>query len=54
MRSVAGDLAEEVKLIDDFTHPKTVGGGQQRWDGYGELRGERSEALSAWGGTGTA
>lgn len=24
VRSVAGDLAEEVKLIDDFTHPKTV------------------------------
>ena len=23
MRDVAGDLAEEVKLIDKFTHPKT-------------------------------
>lgn len=24
VRSVAGDLVEETKLIDDFTHPKTV------------------------------
>lgn len=24
VRGVAGDLVEEVKLIDDFTHPKTV------------------------------
>lgn len=26
VRAVAGDLVEEVKLIDSFTHPKTVGG----------------------------
>lgn len=26
VRDIAGDLAEEVKLIDDFTHPKTVSG----------------------------
>ena len=26
VRGIAGDLAEEVKLIDNFTHPKTVGG----------------------------
>ncbi len=26
VRGVAGDLVEEVKLIDDFTHPKTVWG----------------------------
>ena len=24
VRGIAGDLVEEVKLIDDFTHPKTV------------------------------
>ena len=24
VRTVAGDLVEETKLIDDFTHPKTV------------------------------
>lgn len=27
VRSVAGDLVEEVKLLDTFTHPKTVRGG---------------------------
>lgn len=27
VRGIAGDLAEEVKLIDNFTHPKTVGRG---------------------------
>jgi hypothetical protein len=27
VRTIAGDLVEEVKLIDNFTHPKTVGGG---------------------------
>ena len=26
VRGIAGDLAEEVKLIDAFTHPKTVSG----------------------------
>ena len=30
VRGIAGDLAEEVKLIDDFTHPKTV---RDRGDG---------------------
>jgi len=25
VRTIAGDLVEEVKLIDNFTHPKTVG-----------------------------
>ena len=37
MRGIAGDLAEEVKLIDTFTHPKTVraraAGVLEGWDG---------------------
>lgn len=28
VRGIAGDLVEEVKLIDNFTHPKTVSHGQ--------------------------
>lgn len=27
VRGIAGDLVEEVKLIDNFTHPKTVSKG---------------------------
>lgn len=30
VRGIAGDLVEEVKLIDDFTHPKTVRAGALR------------------------
>jgi hypothetical protein len=48
VRGIAGDLAEEVKLIDDFTHPKTVGG----WVGGGGVRGgvelQRGKACSSW------